>query len=131
MAGVGVESAGLARNFLAANAPAASRAAKKTNFFLPPFFSGLRLRTGTRWTVSIADPSGAPVTGAVLQVSSYMPDHGHYAPTAVAIEQGGGVYRIDDLILPMPGLYAITLALSLSSGEKESVALSLCMTTTS
>ncbi len=86
---------------------------------------------GNTWTVSIADSSGAPVTGAVLQVSSYMPDHGHYAPTAVAIEKGAGVYEIDDLVLPMPGLYDITLGASLSSGSKESVALTLCMTTAS
>jgi MYXO-CTERM domain-containing protein len=86
---------------------------------------------GNTWTISIADPSGAPVTGAVLQISSYMPDHGHYAPTAVAVEQGGGVYQVDDLVLPMPGLYAVTLSLSLTSSEKESVALSLCMTTSS
>jgi hypothetical protein len=84
---------------------------------------------GNTWTVSITDPSGAPVTGAVLQISSYMPDHGHYAPTAVAVEQGGGVYQVDDLVLPMPGLYAITLSLALTSGAKESVVLSLCMTT--
>lgn len=86
---------------------------------------------GNTWTVSLADAQGAPVTGAVLQVSSYMPDHGHYAPTAVAVEQGGGVYEIDDLVLPMPGLYDITLTASLSSGSKESVALSLCMTAAS
>jgi hypothetical protein len=86
---------------------------------------------GNTWTISIADPTGSPVTGAVLQISSYMPDHGHYAPTAVAVEQGGGVYQVDDLVLPMPGLYDITLSLSLTSREKESVALSLCMTTSS
>jgi MYXO-CTERM domain-containing protein len=86
---------------------------------------------GNTWTVSIADASGAPVTGAILQVSSYMPDHGHYAPTAVAVEQGGGVYQIESLILPMPGLYAITLSASLADGSKESAAYSLCMTTSS
>ncbi|HEX3778014.1 MAG TPA: FixH family protein [Polyangiaceae bacterium] len=86
---------------------------------------------GNTWTVAIADASGAPVTGAILQVSSYMPDHGHFAPTAVAVEQGGGVYQIESLILPMPGLYAITFSASLSAGASESAAFSLCMTTSS
>jgi len=86
---------------------------------------------GNTWSLSIADASGAPVTGATLQISSFMPDHGHYAPTAVALEQGGGTYRVEDLILPMPGLYAITATLTTAGGQKESAAFSLCLSTSS
>jgi hypothetical protein len=60
-----------------------------------------------------------------------MPDHGHYAPTAVALEQGGGTYRVEDLILPMPGLYTITATLTTASRQKESAAFSLCLSSSS
>ncbi|MET0794401.1 MAG: FixH family protein, partial [Polyangiaceae bacterium] len=79
------------------------------------------------WTVSVTDPEGDPVSGGTLLITSYMPDHAHSGPPAVAIEQGDGVYEVDGLVLPMPALYAITETLTLPSGAKESVVVSLCM----
>ncbi len=84
---------------------------------------------GNDWTVSVTDTEGTPVTGGTLVVTSYMPDHAHSGPPAVAVEQGDGVYELDGLVLPMPALYAITETLTLPSGVKESVVVSLCMST--
>ena len=84
---------------------------------------------GNTWTESVTDPAGAPVTGGTLFVTSYMPDHTHSGPPAVGVEQGGGVYVVDGLVLPMPAFYAITSTLTLESGAKESVAVSLCLST--
>lgn len=82
---------------------------------------------GNHWTLSVSDPDGLPVSGGTLIITSYMPDHAHSGPPAVAVERGQGIYEVDALVLPMPALYAITSILTLPGGEKESVVLSLCM----
>ena len=82
---------------------------------------------GNTWTISVTDPNGMPASGGALIVTSYMPDHGHSGPPAVAVEHADGVYEVDGLVLPMPALYAITPTLTLPSGTKESVVISLCM----
>ncbi len=86
---------------------------------------------GNTWTLSLTDPSGAPVTGATIVETSAMPEHMHSTTPGAVIEQGGGAYELDDLVLPMPGLYSITFDFSPSSGDTESVAFPLCMITSS
>lgn len=82
---------------------------------------------GNTWTFSVTDRDGAPVSGGALVVTSYMPDHGHSGPPAVAVERDPGTYEVDDLVLPMPALYQITPTLTLASGERESVVVTLCL----
>ncbi|HEY2405794.1 MAG TPA: MYXO-CTERM sorting domain-containing protein [Polyangiaceae bacterium] len=87
---------------------------------------------GNTWKLQIDDNAGAPVAGGGLLVSSFMPAHGHSAPEAVGVDLGGGSYEVDSLILPMPGLYDITLALTpTGGGTQESAALTLCTAITS
>jgi hypothetical protein len=86
---------------------------------------------GNTWTISVMDPSGAPVTGATIVETSVMPQHMHSTTPGAVIEQGGGIYQLEDLVLPMPGLYSITLDFSPASGVTESVVFPLCMITSS
>ena len=82
---------------------------------------------GNHWTVTVTDPHGAPVTGAALLLTSYMPDHGHSGPPAAASEASDGSYDILDLVFPMPALYLVTLLLTLTDGQKQTVTLELCL----
>ena len=83
-------------------------------------------RPGNVWQLRISDPGGAPVEGAALSVRTFMPDHNHSGPSAVGIEQAPGAYLVEDLLLPMPALYSITLSASLPAGE-ETVDYSICV----
>ena len=82
---------------------------------------------GNHWTLAVSDSDGRPVSGGALLVTSYMPDHAHSGPPAVGVERAEGVYEVEDLVLTMPALYAITCILTLPSGARESVVVSLCM----
>jgi hypothetical protein len=51
---------------------------------------------------------GAPVEGAVVAVSAFMPDHGHGTNLdPVTEELGGGRYRADGVLLHMPGYWEL------------------------
>jgi len=59
--------------------------------------------------ISLRDAAtGAPLTGAELDVSALMPAMGHESPTPASIEElGGGEYAVHDLALPMPGRWEV------------------------
>ena len=61
-----------------------------------------------------------PVDGLALHVTPWMPAMGHGAsiePTVVA--RGNGDYLVDDLVLPMPGMWE--LRISTSDGSEPTV----------
>jgi hypothetical protein len=62
------------------------------------------------WVVDITDESGAPVTGATLTVTPWMPDHGHGTSVVPVITPTGESYTIDPLYLFMPGLWRVTIS---------------------
>ena len=66
------------------------------------------------WTVLVSAMNnnvvGAPLTGAAIQVTPYMPDHMHGNGIPVTVTEGaGGMYTFDPLYLGMPGYWEITL----------------------
>jgi hypothetical protein len=81
------------------------------------------------WVVKVEDGGGSPVTGAALEVTPFMPDHGHGSSVRpVVTEQGGGAYGISPLYLFMPGVWRVTIALpSTDAGPGESVAFFFCI----
>lgn len=81
---------------------------------------------GNSWGIEVRDANAAPLSGA-LNVTTFMPDHGHAGPPTIGIESSPGVYEIDELVFPMPALYAVTLTLTPASAEKESVAFAVCV----
>ena len=52
-----------------------------------------------------ADAEGAPLEGANVMLSPWMPAHGHGSTDVEAIEQAPGVYIADDVWLNMPGVW--------------------------
>lgn len=73
---------------------------------------------GNSWAIEIRDANAAPLSGA-LNVTTFMPDHGHAGPPTIGIESSPGVYEIDELVFPMPALYAVTLTLTPASAERK------------
>ena len=68
-------------------------------------------RGDNRWTFTLLDAAGAPVTGATVSVLPYMPDHRHGSAITPAVAPGTkpGEYVLSRLNLFMPGLWQITL----------------------
>ena len=83
---------------------------------------------GNTWTLAVADAAGEALSGASMTVSTFMPDHNHAGPSAVGIEQQPGVYLIEDLLLPMPALYAVTVKVRpAGASQDEDVSYSICI----
>ena len=66
-----------------------------------------------------------------LNVTSYMPDHGHAGPPTLGVETEPGVYDVENLVFPMPAFYAVGFGLTLDANVKESAAIYLCVEATS
>jgi hypothetical protein len=81
---------------------------------------------GNSWSIEMLDANAAPLSGA-LNVTTFMPDHGHAGPPTIGVESSPGIYDIDELVFPMPALYSVTFALTRAGAEKESVALAVCV----
>ena len=74
--------------------------------------------------LTIADAQGAPEDGLTLVAVPFMPDMGHGAsvkPTVVA--QGGGVYDVESLSLPMAGHWTLRLSLRGAEGADDAAQL--------
>ena len=83
----------------------------------------------TTWTVQVADPNGAPLAGATLTATPYMPDHHHgtSVPAAVTPAATAGQYTIEPLYFFMAGYWQITIAIT-AGDVSDSVVFSLCLT---
>jgi hypothetical protein len=83
------------------------------------------------WTLSIQNSGAAPLPGATVTVTPFMPDHGHGSPiraevSELAMPAGGGQYRVFPINLFMPGLWQITVAAQ-ASGVSDSAVFALCI----
>lgn len=68
-------------------------------------------------TVEVTDTAGAPVTGAEISVTAFMPAHGHGSPHPPTIsELGEGRYEASPVTLHMPGTW--TLTVEATEGER-------------
>ena len=66
------------------------------------------------WVIQISwEATGAPVTGASLTVTPFMPDHQHgpgaYTPQVMEQQATPGQYQISDINTWMPGYWEITI----------------------
>lgn len=60
----------------------------------------------------VTDPGGTPRNGLAIDVVPWMPAHGHGSSVApVVTDTGDGMYRIDRLQLPMPGMWQLRVAM--------------------
>jgi hypothetical protein len=82
------------------------------------------------WDIQLVDALGAPVNGATIDVTPFMPDHGHgTAIDAVATpaSSGEGEYSISPINLWMPGLWQVTLRAEAGDAQDD-VVLGFCIT---
>lgn len=80
------------------------------------------------WMIGIADGAGAPVDGASLTVTPFMPEHGHGSPVTPSITpQGAGKYEIDKVNFMMPGVWETTIEVAPPGGKPESVMFGFCI----
>ena len=73
------------------------------------------------WTLQInamsAGVVGAPVAGAQIQVTPYMPAHMHTSPIkAIVTDKGNGLYELTPVNLWMPGVWQTTISVASASG---------------
>ena len=68
----------------------------------------------------IRDVDGGPKDGLTLQVTPWMPAHGHGAPSSpVTTALGGGAYRVDGIELTMPGTWELRIEISSPDGFED------------
>jgi hypothetical protein len=79
------------------------------------------------WTLELSDENEQPVTGASIVAVPYMIDHGHGAAAQIAADLGAGRYELGPLTLTMPGLWEITLQLTMPDGSETSVVYDVCV----
>jgi hypothetical protein len=81
------------------------------------------------WTIEVKDMSGAPLDGATIVITPFMPDHNHgTSVTPVVSPKGGGSYGIANLYLFMPGLWQVTIDVTpMGSTEHRTVVYNICV----
>jgi hypothetical protein len=83
-------------------------------------------RGDNTWTVQVAAMSsgvvGAPVDGAMLQVTPFMPAHQHGTPIQVTITaDANGMYTLAPVNLWMPGVWETTIRATTTSSSDSAV----------
>lgn len=88
-------------------------------------------RGDNSWQFQISSMSsgvvGAPVDGAMLQVTPFMPAHQHGSPIQVQItDEGSGTYTLSPVNLWMPGVWETTIRATTTSSS-DSVVYKFCI----
>jgi hypothetical protein len=82
------------------------------------------------WVLELEDASGAPLSGAEVGVSSFMPDHNHFSqvtPEIVEDPATPGRYQLDPIYLFMPGTWEVTLRATPAGGAQDDVMFTFCI----
>lgn len=74
--------------------------------------------SGNVLTMVLMDTSGAPLTGATVKATPWMPAMGHGSPkTPVVKEDGGGHYTITNLLFTMLGKWELRIDVTAEGGQ--------------
>lgn len=78
--------------------------------------------------LELTDGAGAPVEHATITLTPFMPDHGHGSPVApVVTAAGGGRYGVEDVYLPMAGLWTLTVKVETAGAAPREAVFSFCL----
>jgi hypothetical protein len=86
-------------------------------------------RGNNTWTISVLDPSGAPMSGVnEVRVKAWMPDHGHGTNPLWndATVQPDGTYQVGPFNLFMPGLWQFTVSVE-AANQNDTAVVSFCV----
>jgi hypothetical protein len=82
-----------------------------------------------RWVIQVNQTAGtaAPVENATLQVTPFMPDHGHLSPidAEVTAMPTAGQYELSPIYLSMPGMWEVTIQATAQTAS-DSVVFRVC-----
>ncbi|MDB4947035.1 MAG: hypothetical protein JWP97_6569 [Labilithrix sp.] len=79
-------------------------------------------------TLQVLDAGGKPLDGASLSVVPFMPDHGHGSAVKPSVTaKGGGTYEVTNLYFPMPGLWRVTVSITLPDAAAQDAVFSFCV----
>ena len=80
------------------------------------------------WALQLLDSGDTPIDGATLDVTPFMPDHGHGTPIGTAVTPGGsnGEYSAEPVNLWMPGYWEVTVDID-DGGTTDSVVFKTCI----
>ncbi len=85
-------------------------------------------RGDNTWEIDLVDQGGAPITGAAMVVTPFMPDHNHGTSIkAVVTEPTPGHYTIAPVNLWMPGFWQITVKATPTGGVADAVVFNFCI----
>ena len=80
-------------------------------------------RGSSDWRVELksADPEVTDaLSGCLIIVTPYMPDHGHGVPIApVVTDEGEGIYSVDEISFTMPGLWEMRFEVICDGSSEE------------
>lgn len=80
------------------------------------------------WTVQVLD-AAAPMDGLTLDITPFMPDHGHGTPVIAEATATGesGTYEVTPVNLWMPGLWQVSISASDDSGMLDTAVFAFCI----
>lgn len=80
------------------------------------------------WSVRVADPSGNPLEGAMLEMKQTMPAHDGHGSSRIAVsaDKGGGVYDLARVHFSMPGVWDVPIEVTKGS-LTDSVGFAFCI----
>jgi hypothetical protein len=85
------------------------------------------------WIVQLNGMSGgvvgSPMTGATINVRTFMPDHNHMGVGATVTDQGGGMYKLSPVDTFMPGYWEITLTATGTDSTTDKAVYKFCIST--
>lgn len=86
-------------------------------------------RFDNTWTVELLDMDGAPMPDMAIEVTPFMPDHQHGSTVVTHVEPAEvpGQYVLDPVNLHMPGLWDVTIDVTLPDSTTDSVTFTFCI----
>ncbi len=85
-------------------------------------------RANNDWMIQVLDANGAPISDATVNVTPYMPQHGHGTSVkAVITPMGNGEYELNPVNFVMAGVWEITIDVKLTDGTTDKAKYTLCI----
>lgn len=79
------------------------------------------------WWLRLSDADGAPLLGAELLVTPFMPAHQHGSAEVVVEALADGEYKLSPIELSMPGVWEIPVSITPPDGETSETTFRFCL----
>jgi hypothetical protein len=79
------------------------------------------------WRIKLSQSDGAPIDNAAINVVPWMPKHQHGSPPPGVTALGQGEYELKPIIFIMPGVWDVTMDVSVNDQPAESIVFKFCI----